>query len=164
MDFFDRLAHQLATTVSGSPGEEAAVWLLAEHGHWLPELKRVGLIMDSPDQEKARVNWPGTFSARDDLIGTASEHQVLDVARALAHPDFKVGLSPALLDEENRLAVLHAIAWATGGREWAKSLKLLGGIRCGTCDRSLTGRPGKDVVAHMRLHYPGPDGAAPESA
>ncbi|GAA1111984.1 hypothetical protein [Streptomyces javensis] len=163
MTCYDRLAHQLATTASGSWGEEAALWLLAEHGHWLPELHRVGLIMDGPDHDQARINWPGTESSQDDFIGTNSEHQVLSIARALVHQNFRVGLNPSELDEENRLLVLHAIAWAAGGRAWAKSLGLLRGLRCGTCDRSLKSWSGKDVMAHTRLHRPDIEDATRES-
>ncbi|MDX3165912.1 hypothetical protein PV516_19180 [Streptomyces scabiei] len=149
----EALAHQLATTVSGSTNEEAALWLLAESGHWLDELDRVGLITRDPDSDRARVDWPGTAAQRYQLIGTDSEFQVLRIARALAHPDLGADF-PHLsrLDETNRRLVLHAIAWAASGRAWAKQLRLLKGMRCGNCDRSLKGLEGADFTAHMRLH------------
>ncbi|MEV8544564.1 hypothetical protein [Streptomyces sp. NPDC051572] len=148
----DLLAHQLATTVTGTPREEAAVWLLIEHGHWLPELGRVGLISVTTDPDRARIDWARTATDVGDLVGTVGEHLVLRVARSLARPEHQTDLNLSHLDESNRLLVLHAFAWAASGRAWAKSLGLLRGLRCGTCSQSLKGRTGKDVTAHLRLH------------
>ncbi|WP_333745585.1 hypothetical protein [Streptomyces sp. IBSBF 2950] len=150
----DTLAQQLTNAAQGSPNREAAVWLLAEHGHWLPELQRAGLITARQVPDQADLNWGGTAWHTAELIGTASEFQVLGIARALVHPDLQTGLNDLTrLDEDNRRLVLHALAWASGGRAWAKSLRLLGGLRCGTCDRSLKGMAGKDVTAHMREQH-----------
>ncbi|MCF1592474.1 MULTISPECIES: hypothetical protein [Streptomyces] len=149
----DRLAQQLAATAHPNTREEAAVWLLAESGHWLEELDRMGLISRDTDSGQARVDWPGTSSQRYQLIGTDAEFQILTIARALAAPELGADF-PHLskLDADNRLLVLHAIAWASAGREWAKSLRLLPGMRCGVCDRRLKGLEGADFVDHMRLH------------
>lgn len=115
------LAELLAATAAGTWGAEAAIWLLDQHGHWLPELDRLGLIrIDSTGF--SFIRWDEFAGVRP--IATGSEIQVLNVARALALAD---GASTfrnlASLDEQNRRLVLHAIAWGMGGRAWADTLR-----------------------------------------
>lgn len=120
------LADLLMWTAEGTFGEEAAVWLLDQHGHWLDELDRLDLIRhDSTGY--SFVRWDEFTEARP--VGTGSEIQVLNVAHALATANGSAngvtsfrGLTS--LDESNRRLVLHAIAWAMGGRAWARSLYL----------------------------------------
>ena len=150
------LADRLAATAAGTWGEEAAVWLLAEHAHWLPELERCELIDTVPwggtGEMATIVNWERVNVTTSKLVGTQSEWRVLRIAGALggAQPTQMYDLTS--LDEDNRRLVLHAVAWAAGGRDWAKSLGLLRGLRCGTCQRSLTGLPGKEAIAHIKSH------------
>jgi hypothetical protein len=119
------LADRLAATAAGTWGEEAAIWLLDTHGHWLPELERCGHIHTQP------ANWPsatvidGYVGDDHHLIGTPSEGQVLDIAMALYRGDTQTSLGQLTsLDEQNRRLILHAVAWAAGGRHWADSLNL----------------------------------------
>jgi hypothetical protein len=116
------LIARLAESAAGSWGPEAAVWLLAEHGHWLPELERDGLI-----DSDARIDWEEVAcqAGPRGLIGTPSELQVLGVAVALAVTASTPLQNLASLDEENRRLVLTAIAWAAGGSDWAWSLRLV---------------------------------------
>ncbi len=120
------LVDRLAATAAGTWGEEAAIWLLNTHGHWLPELDRCGHIHTQPAN-----GWTATLIddyVGDDhyLISTPSEGQVLDIAMALYRGKTQTSLSGlTTLDEQNRRMVLHAIAWAAGGRHWADQLGLL---------------------------------------
>lgn len=116
------LADLLAETAEGTWGKEAAVWLLNQHGHWIDELDRHGLI--ETDDEYAEILWK-RIATRSTLIGTDSERQVLDIARALAASGSTFLQDLTSLDEQNRRLVLHAIAWAMGGRDWARTLSLM---------------------------------------
>lgn len=150
------LADRLAATAAGSWSEEAAVWLLTEHGHWLPELERCGLIDTVPwgvsDEMATSVNWERVNVTTGELVGTMSEWRVLRIAGALGGAQSTQMYDLASLDETNRRLVLHAVAWAAGGLAWAKSLGLTRGLHCGTCHRNLTGVPGSEAIAHMRTH------------
>lgn len=151
------LTERLAATAAGTWGEEAAVWLLAEHSHWLPELERCGLIDEMPmagGGTATVVRFGAINPERTPMVGTRSEWQVLRTAADLAGKPIDDWHAENLtsLDEDNRRLVLHAIAWGAGGRDWAKSLGLLRGLRCGTCQRSLTGVPGNEAIAHMQSH------------
>jgi hypothetical protein len=124
------LADRLAATAAGTWGEEAAVWLLTQHRHWLDALDRAGLIRTDPEYPGwAEINWSLAASAvltRGDgsMVGTPSEWQVLAVACSLTGRHALGWSDLASLDEHNRRLVLHAIAWAAGGRDWAGSLGL----------------------------------------
>lgn len=123
------LATRLGERAAGAWQEEAAVWLLATHGHWLPELERTGLIHDDGDGH-SRIAWRqvavACLSAGDGpLIGTLSEWQVLRLACLLTGRHALPLANLSLLDETNRRAALHAVAWASGGRAWADSLAVL---------------------------------------
>ncbi len=116
------LGDLLADTAHGW-GEHAAVWLLAAHGHWLPELARCELIGDA---DGYRIQWAAIDGKLAQLIGTLSELQVLALARALAVPARAATLSDLTsLDEDNRRLVVHAVAWAAGGEQWALGLRVL---------------------------------------
>jgi hypothetical protein len=116
----DDLITRLTETAAGSWGHEAAVWLLAEHGHWLPELARLNLIDYGADD--ASIRWDAIRSTA--LPCSGSEFQVLDLARALASNRAAALTDLTSLDEPNRRLVLTAIAWAAGGSDWAWSLRL----------------------------------------
>ncbi|WP_326604287.1 hypothetical protein [Streptomyces sp. NBC_01800] len=123
------LATRLAQRAAGSWQEEAAVWLLAEHGHWLPELERTQLVIADATGH-SRIAWRqvavACLSAGDGpLIGTLSEWQVLRLACLLTGRHALSLANVSLLDEPNKRLALHAVAWASGGRAWADSLALL---------------------------------------
>ncbi|WP_392749434.1 hypothetical protein [Streptomyces sp. LN590] len=122
------LAARLAERAAGAWQEEAAVWLLATHDHWLPELERTGLIHD--DGDGYRIAWRQVastcLSAGDGpLVGTPSEWQVLRLACLLTGRHALSLANLSLLDETNKRLALHAVAWASSGRAWADSLTLL---------------------------------------
>ena len=118
-DLIDRLTN----TAAGDWQREAPVWLLAEHGHWLPQLDQKRLILHDTDEPYSRIRWQQVAAqARRTtltLIGSGSEWQVLEIACALAGMPGMSWRSLASLDETNRRLVLHATAWAGGGRAWA---------------------------------------------
>jgi hypothetical protein len=122
----DTLATRLATHAHGDRGEEAAVWLLTEHGRWLPVLERAGLIHASDDHGTV-VIWSQAATQclirpNSGLIGTPSEWQVLAVACSLTGRHALGWGELASLDETNVRLVLHAVAWAARGRAWADAL------------------------------------------
>lgn len=120
------LTEQLTRTAAGAWGEEAAIWLLATHGHWLPELQRCGLIRNqSMNNGGTATVIRGLAGKTSGLIGTTSEWQVLDLAMGLYRSNGTPLFNLNSLDEQNRRLVLHAIAWASGGRAWAESLSLV---------------------------------------
>nr|WTB35222.1 hypothetical protein OG781_42335 [Streptomyces sp. NBC_00830] len=123
------LAARLAERAAGAWQEEAAVWLLATHGHWLEELQRTELIHDDTDG-RSRIAWRQVastcLSAGDGpIVGTPSEWQVLRLACLLTGRHALSLANLSLLDETNKRLALHAVAWASGGRAWADSLALL---------------------------------------
>jgi hypothetical protein len=122
------LGARLGERAAGSWQEEAAVWLLASHGHWLPELERTRLIIDDGNGQ-SRIAWQQVASAclsagEGQLIGTLAEWQVLRLACVLTGCHVLSLANLAALDEPNRRIALHAAAWAAGGREWAATLGL----------------------------------------
>lgn len=123
------LATRLAERAAGAWQEEAAVWLITHHGHWLPELERTGLIHDDGDG-RSRIAWRQVastcLSAGDGpLTGTPVEWQVLRLACLLTGRHALSLANLSLLDEPTKRMGLHAVAWASGGRAWADSLALL---------------------------------------
>jgi len=123
------LGARLAERAAGSWHEEAAVWLLDAHGHWLDELQRTKLVVTDADG-RSRIAWrqvaSACLSAGDGpLIGTLSEWQILRMACVLTGRHSLSLADLNLLDEANKRLALHALAWASGGREWADSLALL---------------------------------------
>ncbi|MFF3516144.1 hypothetical protein [Streptomyces sp. NPDC002573] len=129
MNDIPALAARLGERAAGSWQEEAAVWLLASHGHWLPELQRTRLIVADGDGQ-SRIAWrqvaSACLSAGDGpLIGNPAEWQVLRLACVLTGRHVLSLANLNALDEPNRRLALHAVAWASGGRAWAASLGLL---------------------------------------
>lgn len=123
------LATRLAERAAGAWQEEAAVWLLAEHGHWLPELQCTQLVIADATGH-SRIAWRqvavACLSAGDGpLIGTLAEWQVLRLACLLTGRHALSLANVSLLDEPSKRLALHAVAWASGGRAWADSLALL---------------------------------------
>lgn len=116
------LAERLICAAQGNQGREAAVWLLVSHGHWIEEIDRLGAYTvfggDAP-----LVAWECLTSDR--AVATASEWHVLKFARALAEGAPVDLTSLGRVDEVNVLSVLHAMAWAARGEEWAASLHLI---------------------------------------
>lgn len=121
------LAQRLADTAAGTWGEEAAIWLLDIHDHWLRELERCGFIAKVRGGTATIVRFRAIDIERTNLIGTRSEWQVLKVAADLAGKPIDDWFAKDLnsLDERNRRLVLHAIAWTAGGRAYADQLGLL---------------------------------------
>jgi hypothetical protein len=121
------LAARLAETAAGTWGAEAAIWLLDAHDHWLPELERCGYIAKVTAGRNTIIRFRAIDPDRASLIGNRAEWQILRVASDLAGQPIDGWFADALhtLDEPNRRLVLHAIAWAAGGRDWADSLGLL---------------------------------------
>lgn len=129
MNHTTALAARLGERAAGSWHEEAAVWLLASHGHWLSELQRTRLIHDDAEGQ-SRIAWrrvaSACLSAGDGpLIGTLPQWQVLRLACVLTGRHVLSLANLSSLDEANRRLALHAMAWASGGRAWAASLDLL---------------------------------------
>jgi hypothetical protein len=126
------LAERLASDAEGDWGAEAAIWLLTQHGHWLPELERASLLIRmSPNSDTwVRIDWARVAAEvllrHEGLIGTASEWQILAAASSLTGRHALSWADLPSLDDRNKRLVLHAVAWAAGGREWAESLGLLG--------------------------------------
>ncbi|WP_127356483.1 hypothetical protein [Actinacidiphila soli] len=129
MNQINALSARLGERAAGSWQEEAAVWLLAEHGHWLAELQRTQLV-DADADGSSRIAWRQVTSAclypRDSaMVGTLSEWQVLRLACVLTGRHALSLADLDSLDETNKRLALHAVAWAAGGRAWADSLALL---------------------------------------
>ncbi|MEU6318067.1 hypothetical protein [Streptomyces sp. NPDC047009] len=129
MNHITALAARLGERAAGSWQEEAAVWLLASHGHWLPELERTHLVVAEGDGF-SRIAWRQAAAAclnagNGPLIASLSEWQVLRLACVLTGRHVLSLADLSLLDEPNRRLALHAMAWAAGGRAWAASLGLL---------------------------------------
>lgn len=125
MDVGTLVAH-LNTAAEGLDEQEAAIWLLAEHGRWLPRLDQQQLILRDPVGPYARIKWNRISqqwrNGESKLTGTDIELQVLHIARAIATraPTPLDGLG-GLSETDTRL-VLHAIAWAAKGQAWADAL------------------------------------------
>jgi hypothetical protein len=115
------LIDRLTATAAGTWSQEAAIWLLDQHGHWLPELERCGLIRDVTGSISLDTIIEGSIVEASGLIGTESEWQVLGVALALYRGDAIAAClrNLASLDEHNVRLVLHAIAWSARGKTWA---------------------------------------------
>ena len=138
------LAARLAATAAGTWGEEAAVWLLDQHRHWLPELQRCGLIREQPTAGGGTATViHGIVGMTNGLIGTPSEWQVLDLAMALYRSNTTPLFNLTSLDEGNRRLVLHAVAWTAGGRDWAESLRLVPQptFECEVCTKVIAAYP-----------------------
>ncbi|MGW1626308.1 hypothetical protein [Streptomyces sp. NPDC002172] len=129
MSDINALCARLGEKAAGSWQEEAAVWLLATHGYWLPELQRTRLIYTDTDGE-SRISWRNVavacLNAGDgQLAGTAEAWQVLRLACVLTGRHVLSLANLYALDEQNKRLALHATAWAAGGHQWAASLGLL---------------------------------------
>ncbi|MEU3342248.1 hypothetical protein [Streptomyces sp. NPDC006668] len=129
MNDINALCARLGERAAGSWQEEAAVWLLATHGHWLPELQRTRLIDTDADGE-SRISWRNVaiacLNAGDgQLTGTVEAWQILRLACVLTGRHVLSLANLFVLDEQNKRLALHAMAWAAGGRVWAASLGLL---------------------------------------
>lgn len=172
MNHITALAARLGERAAGSWQEEAAVWLLASHGHWIPELERTRLIHNDGEGQH-RIAWrlvaSACLSAGDGpLIGTLPEWQVLRLACVLTGRHALSMANISLLDEPDKRLALHAMAWASGGRAWAASLALLppehdtqGPSARVWCEV----HPGLHIAtAECRnAHYAGPTGPEPQA-
>ncbi|MFB7575371.1 hypothetical protein [Streptomyces sp. NPDC056165] len=129
MNHITALGTRLGERAAGSWQEEAALWLLATHGHWLPQLQGAHMVADDGNGQ-SRIAWRHVASAcltagDGPLVGTTSEWQVLRLA-CLLTGRHALGLANLnSLDEPNKRLALHAMAWAAGGRAWADTLALL---------------------------------------
>ncbi|WP_324787155.1 hypothetical protein [Streptomyces sp. H51] len=129
MDHITALCARLGERAAGSWQEEAAVWLLATHGHWLPELERARMVIDDGD-DQFRIAWrhvaAACLNAGDGpLSGTMEQWQILRLACVLTGRHVLSLANLFTLDELNRRLALHATAWAAGGHAWATSLGLI---------------------------------------
>ena len=105
----------------GDYSAEAAVLLLANAGHWLPQLQATGLVslLDDVDGEGlwAQVAWPEVDAAlrAGTIGGSGSQLRLLRAAASLADGQpVDLGDLAAGLDRDGLTLVLAAVAHAGG--------------------------------------------------
>lgn len=106
----------------GDYADEAAVLLLSNFGHWLPQLQSVGLITLVQDVEGpwARIDWPELDATLCSgiLFGSSGELRVLHAAASIADGrPVDLGDLAGGLDRRALILVLAAIAHAAGSHE-----------------------------------------------
>lgn len=129
----------LMASAEGEPGNEAAVWLLTEHGHWLRQLHHHGYITYFDDHTYGRIEWVHVAAACEwplpqfaqapaepeggwpYLHGSGSERGMLAIAASLDR-GVPVDLRDALssLDGTNLNLALCAMLWSARGRREAE--------------------------------------------
>ena len=106
----------------GDYADEAAVLLLSNFGHWLPQLQSAGLItlLQDVDGPWARIDWPeldATLCAGI-VFGSSGELRVLHAAASIADGrPVDLGDLAGGLDRRALVLVLAAIAHAAGSHE-----------------------------------------------
>ncbi|MFF3493763.1 hypothetical protein ACFYWS_20690 [Streptomyces sp. NPDC002795] len=120
-DLIARLTAEPATTRQ----EDAAVWLLDTHGHWLPRLVAAGFLTDSADGPG--IHWRNTAAAclgafEGRMDGSEADWQILRLALALTGRHVMSLSDLALLEGTARKQAVIAFAWAAGGRAYADNL------------------------------------------
>jgi hypothetical protein len=112
----------------GDYADEAAVLLLINCGHWLPQLQAADLITIVPDIESddlwAQIAWPQLepMLLAGRIVGGSSEVRVLRAAASIAegHP-VDLGDLAAGLDRPSLTLLLAAIAHAAGSHDHRKT-------------------------------------------
>jgi hypothetical protein len=129
MNTTPELTEQLTRTAAGTWGEEAAIWLLAKHDHWLPELQRCGIIHKAGGGTLTVISYRAIDPDPNytKLNGSEADWEILRIASTLAGTPFIRAEIQRLtrLSEDDCCLALHAIAWASNGRDWADSLRLI---------------------------------------
>lgn len=120
------LENALLRAAVGDYAAEAAVLLLANSGHWLPQLQAAGLIAIALDGDAAdggpwaAVQWGELDSAlrRETVTGTGGQLRVLRAAASLADGQ-AVDLADltAGLDRDELTLLLAAVSHAAGSHE-----------------------------------------------
>jgi hypothetical protein len=123
------LADMLRANAATLYRQEAAVELLAAHGHWLLN-QRFRAYLDTyiayttgnrADTPMASVQWTQVADAlnRGELYGSGSERAVLRIAASLGTGTVEVNLADAMtsLDNTNSHLVAKAVLHATGHRQ-----------------------------------------------
>ena len=118
------LESALLRAAVGDYAAEAAVLLLANFGHWLPQLQAAGLITLVGDVDGdgpwAQITWPELDAALSagHIIGSGGQLRVLAVAASIADGQpVDLGDIAAGLDRRALGLVLAAIAHAAGSHE-----------------------------------------------
>ncbi|SFF34967.1 hypothetical protein [Blastococcus tunisiensis] len=121
LDLVD-VENALVRAAVGDPADEAAVLLLINFGHWLPQLQSAGLINPEPDADGlwARIDWPELDAAlcAGILVGDSGELRVLHSAASIADGrSVDLGDLAGGLDRRALVLVLAAITHAAGSHE-----------------------------------------------
>jgi hypothetical protein len=105
----------------GDYADEAAILLLINFGHWLPQLQSADLITLGPDLDGdgpwAQIGWPHLESvlSAELIVGSGGEVQVLRAAASIADGSpVDLGDLAAGLDRDGLALVLAAVAHAGG--------------------------------------------------
>jgi hypothetical protein len=108
----------------GDYADEAAMLLLINFGHWLPQLQSAALITLDPGVEEdapwAQVAWSDLEDALSDglIVGGSVELRVLRAAASIAEgQSVDLGDLAGGLDRRGLVLVLAAIAHAAGSHE-----------------------------------------------
>lgn len=134
----------------GDYADEAAVLLLLNFGHWLPQLQSAGLISLVADVDGegpwAQIDWPEVEKALDAGVirGDSAAVQVLWAAASIAdgHP-VDLGEVAAGLDRRGLALVLAAVAHAAGSHDPRGAVPGVDGVP-GPAGRPLFGWPVTD--------------------
>jgi len=108
----------------GDYADEAAILLLINFGHWLPQLQSADLITLTPevdgDGRWAQIAWPGLEPALSTglIVGSSGEVRVLRAAASIADGrPIDLGDLAAGLDRRALTLLLAAIAHAAGSHD-----------------------------------------------
>ncbi|TFV92987.1 hypothetical protein E4P40_00975 [Blastococcus sp. CT_GayMR20] len=116
------LENALLRAAFGDYADEAAILLLINFGHWLPQLQAAGLITVVEEAEGmwARIDWPELDAelCAGRLLGSSGELRVLHAAASVADGrPVDLGDLAGGLDRRALVLVLAAIAHAAGSHE-----------------------------------------------
>jgi hypothetical protein len=108
----------------GNYADEAAVLLLINFEHWLPQLRSADLISLAPDADDeglwAQITWPDLEPAlsADLIVGSSGQLRILRAVVSIAdgHP-VDLGDLAAGLDRRALILVLAALAHAAGSHD-----------------------------------------------
>jgi len=118
------LEYALVRGALGDYADEAALLLLINFGHWLPQLQSAGLISLTGDIDGeglwAHIAWPhlGPALAAGVIVGSSGELRVLRPAASIADGQpIDLGDLAAGLDRRALTLLLAAIAHAAGSHD-----------------------------------------------